>query len=193
MLGVFPESLQLLICLEFYRGDGVVPQKFNTFWADCSQDPMGSQWLSEIPQPSLLLVWSPLKLHCANQADCFKDRLPTLSASQALLELSSLPRKPISTALRSLDAILQGQETGNASQISAAGGLSRGQVTEVYGPPGVGKTTFAYVLEISLLTFITVLVFNFHAVVSSTWFTHYCWTVCKYLRMPCIQEAVLFG
>ena len=72
-----------------------------------------------------------------------KDRLPTFSASQALQSLSSTPRRPISTGLRRLDAALQGREYDSSSQDELLGGISRGEVTEVYGPPGVGKTAFA--------------------------------------------------
>lgn len=71
------------------------------------------------------------------------DRLPTLSASQALQNLSSTPRKPISTGLQSLDAVLQGRDYDSLSQNDQFGGISRGELTEVYGPPGVGKTAFA--------------------------------------------------
>lgn len=72
-----------------------------------------------------------------------QDRLPTLSASQALHNLSSTPRRPISTGLSSLDAALQGRDHDASSQGALPGGLSRGELTEVYGPPGVGKTALA--------------------------------------------------
>ena len=76
----------------------------------------------------------------------FPDRLPTLSASQALQDLSSTPRRPISTGLASLDSVLQGRGHDASSQDAIPGGISRGEVTEVYGPPGVGKTAIAYVM-----------------------------------------------
>lgn len=69
--------------------------------------------------------------------------MPTLSASQALQNLSSESQRPISTGLSSLDAILQGKDIGSSDQNSPSGGLSRGHLTEVYGPPGVGKSTLA--------------------------------------------------
>lgn len=72
-----------------------------------------------------------------------EDRLPTLSASQALQNLDSIPRRPIPTGLRSLDAALQARDYEISSQDDLLGGISRGEVTEVYGPPGVGKTAFA--------------------------------------------------
>ena len=37
-----------------------------------------------------------------------------------------------------------------------AAGISRGQVTEIYGPPGVGKTALAYVTD-SFLVILTIL------------------------------------
>lgn len=71
--------------------------------------------------------------------------MPTLSASQALQNLSSVSQKPIPTGLSSLDAILQGKDIDSSDQTCLSGGLSRGHLTEVYGPPGVGKSTLAYV------------------------------------------------
>lgn len=47
--------------------------------------------------------------------------------------------QPIATSLPLLDATLGKTPALNTS----TGGLQRGVVTEVYGPPGVGKTTFA--------------------------------------------------
>ncbi|KAL2052373.1 hypothetical protein ABVK25_007245 [Lepraria finkii] len=78
-------------------------------------------------------------------------RLPTLSASQALQNLSSNPRRPISTGLSSLDAALQGRDHDASSQGALPGGLSRGELTEVYGPPGVGKTALAMQISASVL------------------------------------------
>ncbi|KAF6224742.1 hypothetical protein HO133_009936 [Letharia lupina] len=70
-------------------------------------------------------------------------RLPTVSASQALQNISSTPRRPIPTGLKSLDAFLQGREHEDSSQTVPPVGIPRGEVTEIYGPPGVGKTTLA--------------------------------------------------
>ncbi|KAI9732635.1 MAG: hypothetical protein M1834_003971 [Cirrosporium novae-zelandiae] len=56
-------------------------------------------------------------------------RLPTISASLALKNLALPSFKPLTTGLSKLDAALDG-------------GIPRGGVTEVYGPPGVGKTGF---------------------------------------------------
>jgi hypothetical protein len=73
------------------------------------------------------------------------DRLPTVSASEALQKLRDAAPKNISTGLPTLNAILTGQPRSNANGGSRAGGLVPGQITEVYGPPGVGKTAFWYV------------------------------------------------
>lgn len=62
-------------------------------------------------------------------------RLPTVSASHALRALKIHDRSAVSTGLKQLDALLQ-PRTGSPAQ----GGLIRGQVTEIYGPPGSGKT-----------------------------------------------------
>lgn len=46
----------------------------------------------------------------------------------------------------SLDLALQNKDSlqVSTSEDQNHGGLSRGKVTEVYGPPGVGKTAFGY-------------------------------------------------
>lgn len=61
--------------------------------------------------------------------------VPVLSipASQSLGSLATL-KDPISTGVGRLDKALAN---------SMPGGLLRGQVAEVYGPPGVGKTSLA--------------------------------------------------
>ncbi|KAM0795108.1 P-loop containing nucleoside triphosphate hydrolase protein [Usnea florida] len=70
-------------------------------------------------------------------------RLPTVSATQTLHDSSSTSKRPISTGLRSLDVFLQGRESETSSQLTPPVGVSRGEVTEIYGPPGVGKTALA--------------------------------------------------
>lgn len=65
------------------------------------------------------------------------DRLPTLSAAQALEKLSGDSSTHISTGLSDLDRALSWPTSANSDE---KGGLSRGQVTEIWGPPGVGKT-----------------------------------------------------
>ncbi|KAF2145247.1 uncharacterized protein K452DRAFT_324951 [Aplosporella prunicola CBS 121167] len=70
-------------------------------------------------------------------------RLPTVSASQALHKLKSGGSRAISTGLAQLDAQLVPRALGSQPATNTIrGGLGRGQVTEIYGPPGVGKTVF---------------------------------------------------
>ncbi|KAI9761088.1 MAG: hypothetical protein M4579_001240 [Chaenotheca gracillima] len=71
-------------------------------------------------------------------------RLPTVSASQALQSLGSVSsRRAVPTGLARLDAILQDKDLKFKQDAAAQGGLSRGQVTEISGPSGVGTTAFA--------------------------------------------------
>ena len=72
-----------------------------------------------------------------------EDRLPTQSASAALQNLVSGFPEHISTGLPHLDALLCGREVHSLDQDSGKGGFAKGQVTEIYGPPGVGKTAVA--------------------------------------------------
>ncbi|PHH68684.1 hypothetical protein CDD80_7344 [Ophiocordyceps camponoti-rufipedis] len=60
-------------------------------------------------------------------------RLPTVAASQALDELQD---QPLPTGLDRLDRALAAPEV-------LRGGFRRGQVTEIWGPPGSGKTALA--------------------------------------------------
>ncbi|KAK2630440.1 hypothetical protein QTJ16_001260 [Diplocarpon rosae] len=75
-----------------------------------------------------------------------KDRMPTVSAAQALQDLRSSSKRCISTGLNSLDCCLQNKEPPFSDVESAFGGVSRGNVTEIYGPPGVGKTALWYLI-----------------------------------------------
>lgn len=59
----------------------------------------------------------------------------SISASQSL-NASAAARAPISTGLTRLDEALDDLDQGCA-------GILRGQVAEVFGPPGAGKTSFA--------------------------------------------------
>lgn len=67
------------------------------------------------------------------------DRLPTVSASDALLNLHARGSRAISTGLTQLDRLLSPQGLPGRN---VQGGLVRGKVTEVYGPSGAGKTAF---------------------------------------------------
>jgi len=65
------------------------------------------------------------------------DRLPTVSASQVLKEeQTAVPLSQILFGLETLDRLIHG---AHRSQQSGRG-LQRGRITEIYGPPGVGKT-----------------------------------------------------
>lgn len=71
-----------------------------------------------------------------------QDRLPTVSAAEALLDFEENEGTFIPTGIPDLDAVLGSvldqDESGD-------GGIQRGQVTEIWGPPGSGKTAFGYV------------------------------------------------
>ena len=71
------------------------------------------------------------------------DRLPTISASQALETLKSQRPQAVSTGLPQLDKLLHGPNDENQKNEPTTGGLIRGKVTEIHGPPGVGKMTLA--------------------------------------------------
>lgn len=68
-------------------------------------------------------------------------RPPTVAASQALDELEDEAGQPISTGLESLDKALLG--LAPAGHLAGHGGIRRGQVAEIWGPPGTGKTALA--------------------------------------------------
>jgi len=88
----------------------------------------------------LPVSYHQLSPQCSN-ADPHVDRLPTVSASQALSQLKARGPRAISTGLPQLDALLVGC-ANNHNGANMSGGLIRGKVTEIYGPPGAGKTTF---------------------------------------------------
>ena len=66
------------------------------------------------------------------------DRLPTVSASQALQSLNARGARSVPTGLGQLDKLLAPPSLPGHH---VAGGYARGKVTEVYGPPGAGKTS----------------------------------------------------
>lgn len=90
---------------------------------------------------------SPNCIHVASslEADNPVDRLPTVSATQALDEVDDVARTHVSTGLASLDHALLGPLASEESDSDARGGVKRGQVTELWGPPGSGKTALGYV------------------------------------------------
>ncbi|KAL8372095.1 hypothetical protein RB595_001746 [Gaeumannomyces hyphopodioides] len=90
-------------------------------------------------------------------------RLPTVSAAQAHADLSCDPSRFVSTGLDALDAQLSAAPGDNGDDdddrgghMSAAagpvgGGVRRGIVTEIWGPPGVGKTSLGLHLASNVL------------------------------------------
>ncbi|PHH69169.1 hypothetical protein CDD82_7950 [Ophiocordyceps australis] len=70
-------------------------------------------------------------------------RLPTVAASQALDELHDDSALPISTGLQSLDRLLFSPVPDQSTISRRHGGMKRGQVAEIWGPPGTGKTALA--------------------------------------------------
>jgi hypothetical protein len=68
------------------------------------------------------------------------DRLPSISASEALRQLRDSGSRTIPTGLDELDVKLAGSGISSYGR----GGIVRGQLTEIFGPPGCGKTALAY-------------------------------------------------
>ncbi|KAI9670973.1 MAG: hypothetical protein M1831_005058 [Alyxoria varia] len=73
-------------------------------------------------------------------------RLPTVSASQALLESEPKASRDISLGSEGLDNLILGDRIDHGNR--CRGGLPAGQVTEVLGPPGAGKTAFCGVAKV---------------------------------------------
>ncbi|KAI8685812.1 RECA-2 domain-containing protein [Fusarium keratoplasticum] len=78
-------------------------------------------------------------------------RLPTVSASQALDELGGDASNHVSTGLEDLDHALAGTVSVDSQDSTPKGGVHRGQVTEIWGPPGTGKTALGLQLASNAL------------------------------------------
>ncbi|KAI0834076.1 P-loop containing nucleoside triphosphate hydrolase protein [Hypoxylon sp. FL0890] len=78
-------------------------------------------------------------------------RLPTVSAAQALEDLGTDPRRFISTSLATFDQALNDVIGESSSTLPRPGGLQKGQVVEIWGPPGSGKTAFGVQLAANTL------------------------------------------
>ncbi|KAI1407048.1 P-loop containing nucleoside triphosphate hydrolase protein [Hypoxylon sp. FL1857] len=78
-------------------------------------------------------------------------RLPTVSAAQALEDLGTDPRRFISTSLETFDHALNDVIGESSSVLPHPGGLQKGQVVEIWGPPGSGKTAFGVQLAANTL------------------------------------------
>jgi RecA/RadA recombinase len=71
------------------------------------------------------------------------DRLPTVSAADALQALQEAGPEAIPSGLAALDDALR------ATGSKHAGGFERGKVTELWGPVGAGKTALLFVSRYS--------------------------------------------
>ncbi|KAH0597360.1 hypothetical protein MHUMG1_04738 [Metarhizium humberi] len=67
-------------------------------------------------------------------------RLPTVQASQALNELQDDGNLYLSTGLEELDQALLPPTPARSPGSTSVGGIKRGQITEIWGPSGTGKT-----------------------------------------------------
>jgi len=76
--------------------------------------------------------------YCTAATDVSIDRLPTVSASEALQNLHARGARTVPTGLTQLNRLLAPPSLPGHD---VAGGYARGKVTEVYGPSGVGKTS----------------------------------------------------
>ncbi|CAG9997611.1 unnamed protein product [Clonostachys byssicola] len=78
-------------------------------------------------------------------------RLPTVSASAILDELKDDSSTYVSTGLPDLDKKLQSAASSESQDLDVTGGIKRGQVTELWGPPGSGKTAIGIQLTANAL------------------------------------------
>ncbi|PKS07289.1 hypothetical protein jhhlp_005891 [Lomentospora prolificans] len=87
-------------------------------------------------------------------------RLPAVSAAQALEDLNDDPSQCVSTGLSRLDRALSAapeslrelQKGDDDEPSPVPSGVYRGQVTEIWGPPGVGKTAVGIQIAASALS-----------------------------------------
>ncbi|KAI1162435.1 P-loop containing nucleoside triphosphate hydrolase protein [Nemania serpens] len=70
-------------------------------------------------------------------------RLPTVSAAQAFDDLEADSRQFIATGLEALDQALADVALKDGDGPQRCRGIQKGQILEVWGPPGSGKTTLA--------------------------------------------------
>lgn len=83
----------------------------------------------------------PVSDHHETCTDVLTDRLPTVSATDILKDTATGASPNILLGLNKVDSVLRGifdqQDPGTVSK-----GFARGDVVEISGPPGAGKTTF---------------------------------------------------
>ena len=75
------------------------------------------------------------------------DRLPTVSASQVLDGLESQTLDCVPSGVEPLDKLFSNNGQASTEDSRSSAGVKRGQVTDVWGPPGTGKTAFGYEKE----------------------------------------------
>lgn len=63
-----------------------------------------------------------------------------MSAAHALEELDGGASTHVSTSLPDLDRALVGIASSQSDAADEKGGVAKSQITEFWGPPGVGKT-----------------------------------------------------
>ncbi|RFU74825.1 dna repair rhp55 [Trichoderma arundinaceum] len=80
--------------------------------------------------------------------------LPVLTrqAQRAWEDLKAGPAAHISTGLEALDCALLGLDSADSQDAALQGGVKRGQVTEIWGPPGCGKTALGIQLAANALS-----------------------------------------
>ncbi|KAI0848981.1 P-loop containing nucleoside triphosphate hydrolase protein [Daldinia vernicosa] len=78
-------------------------------------------------------------------------RLPTVSAAQALEDLGTDPQRFLPTNIEPLDQALNDVISESSSVVPRPGGLQKGQVIEIWGPPGSGKTSLGTQLAANVL------------------------------------------
>ena len=95
-------------------------------------------------------TYVPLPIHCwMSYWHCYTARISSISASQALRASSTqLPSASASVPgsfAHSLSTGLDGLDDAISPTPGPSSGIPRGSITEIYGPPGVGKTSFSFV------------------------------------------------
>ncbi|KAL1305614.1 hypothetical protein AAFC00_007215 [Neodothiora populina] len=78
-------------------------------------------------------------------------RLPTVSAAEALHNLKTQDTRSVSSGLDRLDCLLGAQDYNVSNGQSLQGGFERGKVSEIWGPPGSGKSTVAMQVAVEAL------------------------------------------
>jgi hypothetical protein len=94
-------------------------------------------------QPPTVQVWT--------SDYCAVDRLPTVSASQVLDGIGNHAPDCIQSGIELIDAVLSDNIQFGPDSSRSRAGVKRGQVTDVWGPPGSGKAAFGIQLAANTL------------------------------------------